>query len=364
MRRVALATGLTALLALTGCADDSDSLRPASPSAATDATPAANSTGDRVQVVTSIDVYADIARTIGGDAVEVRSLLASDSGADPHSYEATARDQLAVRDADLVIANGGHYDEFLTRALSAAGGDRAVITVVPSEADEHADETPEEHAEHTDESDDHEGETPEEHAEHAGEGAEHEGAEHEDEGHDEGHDHGRDGNEHVWYDLQLMGTLAGRIAEELAQLHPADRDGFTARATEFENGIAELRQRQESMFSVHDGTPVAVTEPLPLFLLTDCGLVDRTPPAFSQAIEEGTDVPVRVLQDTLNLFSDGAVELLVYNEQTTGPQTERIRSAAEDADIPVVAMSETLPTGQDFLSWMRTNLDALEGALA
>src|SRR5690606_33940730 len=110
-----------------------------------------------------------------------------------------------------------------------------------------------------------------------------------------------------------------------------DREGFAARATEFENGIAELRQRQETMFSAHDGTPVAVTEPLPLFLLTDCGLVDKTPPAFSQAIEEGTDVPVRVLQDTLNLFSERAVELLVYNEQTTGPQTERIRKAAEDA---------------------------------
>ncbi len=35
---------------------------------------------------------------------------------------------------------------------------------------------------------------------------------------------------------------------------------------------------------------MAITEPLPLYLLQACGLVNKTPPAFSDAVEDGTGV--------------------------------------------------------------------------
>jgi zinc/manganese transport system substrate-binding protein len=288
-RRRGLATGVAALLLLAGCGDPG---------------PSASGTGP-VRVVTATDVYADIVRQIGGDAVDVRPLISSNSGADPHSYEASARDQLAVRKAALVVTNGGGYDEFLTRALDAAGGHRAVLTAFQGPGD----------------------------------------------------------NEHVWYDLKAMNALATAISATLTALRPTDRAEFATRTTTFRTGLADLMHRQTTIRTAHHGAAVAITEPVPLFLVADCGLVNQTPPEFSQAIEEGSDVPVRVLQDTLKLFSDHVVDVLVYNSQTTGPQTERVEHAAEDAKIPVVPMSETLPAGQNYLSWMRANLDALEAAL-
>lgn len=322
MRRSVIATGVSVLLVLGGCGSDSDNDAAAPTTAGTPSTGA-----DKVRVVAVTDVYADIVRTIGGDLVDVQALISSDSGADPHSYEATARDQLAVSGAELVVANGGHYDEFLTRALDAAGGERTVLTAVTE-------------------------------------------ATHEDEGEAAAassptpHDHGEESNEHVWYDLKAMNVLATGIAGALAAARPAERAGFTARAGAFQNELGDLMDRQDAIREEHSGAAVAVTEPLPLFLLADCGLVDKTPAGFSEAIEEGTDVPVRTLQETLDLFADDAVTMLVYNSQTTGPQTEQVQNAAEDADIAVVPMSETLPSGQDYLSWMRANLDALEAALA
>lgn len=321
MRR-SVATAVAGMVFLGGCGGGSDSDGEAVGNAGT-SPPAASGT---IRVVTSTDFYADIVRTIGGDAVEVQALVSSDSGADPHSYEASARDQLAVKDAELVIANGGHYDDFLTQALDAAGGERTVLTAVTEAHHEDEGETALESSP-----------TP--------------------------HDHGEDSNEHVWYDLKAMNVLATGIAGALSALRPADSATFTSRAGAFQNELADLRDRQDHIRENHGDTAVAVTEPLPLFLLADCGLIDKTPAEFSEAIEEGTDVPARVLQDTLDLFADHAVELLVYNSQTTGPQTERVQDAAEDADIPVVPMSETLPAGQDYLSWMRANLDALEDAL-
>jgi len=311
--------GLTAVLTLTACGggDSSDGVSAAPPTGAT---------GERIPVVTATDVYADITRTIGGDAVDVRALISSDSGADPHSYESTARDQLAVERAQLVIVNGGGYDDFLTQALDAARGERTVVTAVTE-------------AHHEDEG--------------AGAAASSPAP----------HDHGDGGNEHVWYDLKAMSALATGIASALGDLRPADKAAFTARAGEFRAGLAELMDRQGRIREEHGGAGVAVTEPLPLYLLADAGLVDRTPEQFSEAIEEGTDVPARVLQQTLGLFSAHAVDLLVYNSQTTGPQTDRVKDAAETAGVPVVPMSETLPAGEHYLDWMRANLDALQAAL-
>ena len=95
MRPLALLLAGTAAL-LAGCAATPESTRP--------------------QVVASTNVYADIARSIGGDRVDVTAIL-DDARKDPHEYEATARDRLAVSRADLVIENGGGYDSFLEPLL-------------------------------------------------------------------------------------------------------------------------------------------------------------------------------------------------------------------------------------------------------
>src|SRR3954468_22454305 len=73
---------------------------------------------DGVRVVASTDVYGDLVATIGGDRVEVTSVI-DDPSADPHSYEANVRTQLAVSRADLVVENGGGYDDFMRTLLSA-----------------------------------------------------------------------------------------------------------------------------------------------------------------------------------------------------------------------------------------------------
>ncbi len=113
-----------------------------------------------------------------------------------------------------------------------------------------------------------------------------------------------------------------------------------------------------------EGTGVAITEPVPAYLLAELGLDNLTPEAFSEAIEEGADVPPLALDETLALFADGRVALLAYNAQTASPETERVREAAEAAGIPVVDFTETLPDGADYLSWMTDNVEAVAGALS
>ena len=71
-----------------------------------------------------------------------------------------------------------------------------------------------------------------------------------------------------------------------------------------------------------------------------------------------------VLRQTLALFGDGQVRALVYNAQTSGPETDEVLDAARAAGVAVVPVTETLPDGEDYLGWMRDNLDAVVAALS
>lgn len=337
----ALTLASVAVLALAGCS----------------ATPTSATEGDgTVQVVASTNVYGSIAAQIGGDRVDVESIITS-ATQDPHSYEATARDRLTLQKADLVIENGGGYDAFIDTLLEEAG-DPHVITAVELADDypgnEGHEESGEAEAEH-----DHEGEAEHE-ADHAGEAE----ADHADEaeGH-EGHDHIEGFNEHVWYSVDAMDALAHEIAHELGEIDPDNAETFEANYDAFAEDLGTITAAADAIAAEHEGDGVAITEPVPLYLLESAGFVNVTPDAFSEAIEEGTDVSPAVLAETLDLFASGDVALLAYNAQTTGSETERVLDAAESASVPVVDFTETLPEGDDYVGWMTANLEAVADAI-
>ena len=299
-RRLALVTSASLAL-LAGCGSSSDSAD-------------AKSTPARVAVVASTNVYGDIARRIGGDRVDVTSVI-SDPDQDPHSYEADPQNQLALSKAKVVIENGGGYDDFVGHMLKSGHNDSAQVVNAVDVSGKTAPQ-------------------------------------------------GGELNEHVWYDFPTVAKVADRISTALAQADPGDAAAFEKNATAFKAELAPLEAEEAQIKKAHGGDGVAITEPVPLYMIEASGLVNRTPGEFSEAIEEGDDVSPRVLQKSLALFAGKKVKALVYNEQTSGPQTEKAEAAAKAAGIPVVPVTETLPKGKDYLGWMTANLDALASALA
>jgi zinc/manganese transport system substrate-binding protein len=81
---------------------------------------------DKLSVVTSITVLADIAKQVGGDNVEVRSLVGPNG--DAHVYEPTPQDAQAVTKAGLVVVNGLQLEGWMDR-LVAASGTKATVVV-------------------------------------------------------------------------------------------------------------------------------------------------------------------------------------------------------------------------------------------
>lgn len=318
---LAAAAGLGLLL--TGCAGAPSS----APSPSADGT---------IEVVASTNVYGDIVSDIGGDKVHVTSIITRTSQ-DPHSYEATTQDKLVISKAQVVVQNGGGYDDFIHKlAEDSKIAEDNIITAVdvsglaPEEEAAPASESPAGTA--TESADEHE------------------------------HEHG-EFNEHVWYSFDAMSKLADAVAAKLSTIDSASAATFEANAASFKKELSGLQDKLAAVKASADGEPVAITEPVPGYLLDSAGLVNKTPEEYSAAIEEGTDVPASVLQEATKLVSSGEVKLLAYNLQTEGPQTEVLKKAAEGAGVPVVDFSETLPDGKSYLQWMTDNVDNVSKAV-
>lgn len=296
----------------------------------------------QVTVVASTDVWASVVRAVAGDAVEVTALI-DDPSVDPHAYESTAADAAAVTEADLVVYNGGGYDEFVEQILAQTPDKPQVEAFAVAQEEPHGHEAQ------------NQGEDP-----HADEEPHSEEEPHADEaGH--GHDHGE--NEHVWYDLPVAAHVAERVAEELGVLLPDQASRFTANAEQFETQIDELRDRVADIRAAHAGTRVAATEPVAFYLIEAAGLEDVTPAEFVDAVERETDPPAAAVAATRALLTDRVVSVLIYNSQTETPVTQQVRAEADAAGIPVVEMSETVPPGSDYVGWMSGQVDALAAAL-
>ncbi|MEX0159434.1 MULTISPECIES: metal ABC transporter solute-binding protein, Zn/Mn family [unclassified Microbacterium] len=325
---VALALASVAALSLAGCST----------------TPAAGEgAGDTVTVAASTNVYGSLAAQIGGDRVDVTSIITS-ATQDPHSYEASARDRLTVQKADLVIENGGGYDGFIDTLLQDAQ-DVHVVSAVEFSHDFPGNEG------HSDE----EGATEEDHDH------DHDHAEGE-EGH-EGHNHIEGFNEHVWFDPHTMIHVVEAIAEELATIDPDGEAEFTANAEEIVADLEGFEADLETLKTDAAGANVIITEPLPGYIATAAGLTDVTPEGFAEAVEEGSDVAPATLLDTLNVVDGGDVAAVLTNAQTGGAETQRVEDAATAAGIPVVAFTELLPEGSSYSEWMSDAIQSLADAL-
>ena len=286
----------------------------------------------KIKVVTSTQVWADITELVGGEWVEV-SVIVPDNQ-DPHSYEATARDQLAVSEADLVIANGGGYDGFMDQLVSATDEELIFLKLVEGEH-LHAGEV-----EGTNEDHDH--------------------------GHD--HDHAHEANEHIWYDFALTLDAASHIVEAIVELRPEANESTQAGLEFFTSEMANLELRLEALRERALGLGFIATEGVANLMLLNAGFENMTPEAVADAVEEERDVPLDALEEAKSLLQNKVAEILVVNITTTDAATDQLISAAEAGNRKIIRVSETASgadaTGElDYLDWMNLILDQLQEAI-
>jgi zinc/manganese transport system substrate-binding protein len=253
-----------------------------------------------LRVTTSVAVWADIAAEIGGNRVAATAIVGK-AGQDPHSYVATARDQLAVNQAAVTIANGLDYDAFFTTLTSASPakphGSNLVIGCLQ----------------------------------------------------------GCNQNPHVWYSLSQVAQAVPKIGKAIG--------ASASQVANYGQGVAKLESKVRSVRALTKGKSYLLTESFASYLLQDLGMTDATPVGFKTAVENEQDASPLVMKGIHDLLKLHKVSVLVTNAQTSNPQTLQLTSWAKAAGVPVLSWSELLPAHQSYLSWMSANLSDIEGVL-
>ncbi|MEZ4530135.1 MAG: zinc ABC transporter substrate-binding protein [Thermomicrobiales bacterium] len=170
------------------------------PFATPSALPVVESRADgALKISTSTSILADLARQIGGERVEVTSILPAN--ADPHDFEPSPDDVIEIEDADLIVLHGLQLDTWADSLIESAQTDAPVVVATVGI------ETI---------------------------GGDHEGGDHDEEDHDHDFDMG---DPHVWFDPMRAKQMAANIRDGLAALDP---DGATGYQERYEAYAAEL----------------------------------------------------------------------------------------------------------------------------
>lgn len=261
-----------------------------------------------IEVAASVNQWGTVAKALGGDNVNVTSIINS-TNVDAHDYEPTTSDIAKLQKAQVVIVNGAGYDAWAVKAAQTANATIVNAAEIGGVND---------------------GENP-----------------------------------HVWFSADVRKAVAQAITEAYEQADAAKKNDFdkmndqwTAEENNVESKIAEVKQKT-------DGLAYAATESVASYLAEDMGLADATPSGYARATaNESEPTPTDIKQFT-DALKAGEIKLLVVNTQEESELTGKITDAAKSVEVPMVELTEQMPEQYDSLTaWMEGLVDAFSQAIA
>lgn len=260
-------------------------------------------------MVVSVDQWGDIVSDLAGACAHTKTVLAS-SSVDPHDYEPSPADAASFMGAQLVVVNGADYDAWASKlaansAPNAATLSAAAVSNTPNGA-----------------------------------------------------------NPHLWYRPSAVIAVADAVTAQLSKLLPPAGDYFRQRRTQFTAAMARYTDLLAKIKAEAAGKSYAATETVFDYQAQALGLVNKTPDGYQRASANETDPSPGDLDALRTVLAGRQVDVLIFNTETQGSIPEQIRSVAEQAGVPVVDVTETVPPGQSsFEGWQDGQLVALAKAL-
>ncbi|MCV2393911.1 zinc ABC transporter substrate-binding protein [Actinotalea sp. M2MS4P-6] len=299
MKRSFLAVPAAAALALplTACATDSGS-------------------GSGVTVVAELYPYAWIAEQVGGDLVNVTTLVPA--GTDAHTFEVSPKQVTEIGGADLVVLTGAvatAVDDAVSQAAPAHIVDAAtIVDVLPASEDEHDD-----------------GDAEEEHAAY---------------------------DPHTWLAVDQLPAVVDAVAEALAAIDPDHADEFTTNAGALDSRLADLDAAYRTGLASCERDTVVVTHPAFGYLTSAYGLQQVGISGFDEDTEPS---PARI-QEVADIASQtGATTIFMAN--TSSPKVADVLASDLDLDTQVLSTITGAADGEDYISLAQDNLTALQQGL-
>jgi zinc/manganese transport system substrate-binding protein len=170
----------------------------------------------KLKVVTTFSILGDFVKNVGGDRVELLSLVGADG--DAHVYSPSPADAKAIADAKVVIVNGLGFEGWIPRLVKASGTKAALVVATKGVKPRRME--------------------------------------------DAGHDHGGT-DPHAWQSVANAKTYVSNIRDALIAADPAGKSMYEANASRYlaeldaldrdvKNAIARIPPDRRRIISTHD----------------------------------------------------------------------------------------------------------------
>lgn len=283
-----------------------------------------SNTGEsKLKVVTTLFPYYDFTRQVAGDNVELTMVVPA--GMDSHSFEPTPADVQVIRDADVLICNGGALEHWLSQVLSAVDSDSMTVVTGMDQVNAVQEELVE-------------GMEEEKHRED-----------------DDGHGGHIEYDEHIWTSPVNAMILVETIRDTLAEKDPANRSYYEERAKSYLEKLKKLDDEFRKVAENKKRDMIVVGDKFPFrYLADEYGLSYRA--AFSGCSTD-TEPSARTIAYLIDKMRLEQIPVVYYLELSSHRVSEII--AEETGAEPLLLHSCHNVSRREFDSGV-TYLDLME----
>jgi zinc transport system substrate-binding protein len=287
---------------------------------------------DKVSVYTTIYPLQYVASRIGGQWAEVKNVVPL--GVEPHDFEPSAQDMVALSQADLFVYNGAGLEAWVEKAVE--GFDKSKVTVVNATDGLTLLEAAEEHEEH-------EGEATTESKEHE-------------------HEHGQF-DPHVWMDPTLLKQQAAKVKDAMVKIDQAHSADYEKHYEQLAADLDALDKEYQAMVAKAKRKEFMVSHSAFSYLAHRYGIEQLAISGISPADEPS---PAE-LKELVEHVKEHNISYVLF-ETLVSPKVAEV--IAREAGVKTAMLNpleglteEEAKAGKDYLAIMRENLETLRVAL-
>ncbi|WP_294464862.1 metal ABC transporter substrate-binding protein [uncultured Ruminococcus sp.] len=289
----------------------------------------------KISVVTTIFPYYDFTRSIAGDTADIKLLLSP--GSEPHSYEPSPSDIVAIENCDIFIYNGGESDEWVESVLDSIENKNMKVMRMM----DYVDLLYEQSVDH------------DEHEHEDGDGDEHE------------HEHGEEYDEHIWTSVKNAEKLTNAIYDELCVSDSANKAAYSSNRDSYLSKLQALDSEISDIVSNSKRNTVVFGDRFPfLYFVTDYSLEYEC--AFPGCSSE-TEPSISTVTHMIDFTRENKIPVVFYLEFSNGKVAKLI---SEDTGAKTMRFSschnvtkDEFADGATYISLMEQNANSLKEAL-
>ena len=258
------------------------------------------SQSNKISIVTTTNVYSDIAKNIVGKYGTATAII-DKSSVDPHDFDPTTADAKKVAQANIIVANGLGYDSWMNKLAKSV--DKKPVLVGEDLMGLKSGDNP-----------------------------------------------------HIWYNLDMPTKYVDYLVKRLSKLDKKHAAYFKENGEKYLAKIDKIKQLAQA--NKGDQKPVFVSEPVFDYALQEAGqkIGDKE---FDEAIENGTDPSPKTINEMNNSIKQKKIAFFVNNTQASSSTVKSFVKLAKKNNVPVLNVRETIPNNTTYLAWMKENYQKL-----